>query len=237
MPPGKQAIDGLWHCLCPTFAAQPLTQYLPLRHSRRFPAQWHVTVQRPAHRNVIGRSCRRSAAEAPLLRKRPGQAHSIRSIHVSGSGTLADKHWNGTFLHDLTNHDAYEALRKASTTGSYEMVQALIGLLVRERQEAPSPQLYLALLLANANPQNGSLEEVFRLLQEMEESGIVLDSAMYHAVLKVRIQFVACSLVSMLTGAPTRSLLCIPVTPFAARSSTSCSIRGGSRSRTTAGMM
>lgn len=65
------------------------------------------------------------------------------------------------------------------------MVQALLDLLVRERQEAPSPQLYLALILANTSPQHGSLEEVSKLLQEIEQSGTLLDSAMYHAVLKV----------------------------------------------------
>lgn len=186
MPLGKQAIDGLWHCLCPSFVA------LPLRHSRRFPAQWHATVQRPVHRTVTGRSCRPSTPEAPSSREKPRQAHNIHSIHVSRPGSSAANHWNGTVLHELANHDAYEALRRASTTGNYEMVQALINLLVRERHEAPSPQLYLALLLANTSPQRGSLEEVSNLLQEMDQSGIVLDSAMYHAVVKVRIQFVAC---------------------------------------------
>ncbi|SLM33839.1 Pentatricopeptide repeat [Lasallia pustulata] len=64
------------------------------------------------------------------------------------------------------------------------MVEALLDVLIRERHEVPSPQLYLALILANTSP-HGSPEEVSKLLQEMEESGIILDSAMYHAILKV----------------------------------------------------
>ena len=186
MPPGKQAIDGLWHCLCPSFNAQPLTPRLPLRHTRHISRQWLVAVQRPAHRSFTGQSCRQSAPKAPLLRKQTPQVRNTRGIHVPSSSISAAMHWNGTPIHELTNRDAYEALRKASTTGNYEMVQALLDLLIRERQEAPSPHSYLALILANTNPQHGSLEEVSKLLQEMEESGIVLDSAMYHAILKVR---------------------------------------------------
>ena len=187
MPPGKQAIDGLWHCLCPAFNAQPLIQCLPVRRSQRLPRPWHTAVQRPAHRSFTGQSCR-SAAEASSARKQTRQRRSFRSILPSSSDTPAAKHWNwkGTPIQALTNRDAYEALRNASTTGNYEMVQALLDVLIRERQEAPSPQLYLALILANTSP-NGSPEEVSKLLQEMEESGIVLDSAMYHAILKVHI--------------------------------------------------
>lgn len=188
MPPGKQAIDGLWHCLCPSFNAQPLIQSLPLRRGRRSPRRWPVAVQRPAHRNFTGQSCRRSAPEASSPREQSQHVRNVRSIHVpnsSKSTVSAAKHWQGTPLNELTNRDAYEALRKASASGNYEVVQALLDILIRERQEPPTPQSYLALILANTSPQHGSVEEVSKLLQEMEESGIGLDSASYHAILKV----------------------------------------------------
>lgn len=193
MPPGKQAIDGLWHCLCPSFNAQPLIQCRPVRHSQRLPRPWHAAVQRPAHRSFAGQGCRRSASEASSPRKQTRQRRSFRSILLSSSDTPAAKpatkhwSWNGTPIRGLTNGDAYEALRNASTTGNYEMVEALLDVLIRERHEVPSPQLYLALILANTSP-HGSPEEVSKLLQEMEESGIILDSAMYHAILKVHVQ-------------------------------------------------
>ena len=191
MQPGKQAIDGLWHCLCPSFAVPPLIKSLPFQpYTRRIPRLWLEALQRPAHRSYIGRNFSRSALEDPSQGAPARRVSNISSIHIRSSTSGATQ-WNGRPIHELTDRDAHEALRKASTSGNYEMVHALLDLLLRERQEAPSSPSYLALILANTSPLYGSLTEVSKLLHEMEELGIVLDSAMYHAVLKVHSQLAA----------------------------------------------
>ena len=86
----------------------------------------------------------------------------------------------------LTKSDIYEELRRASVRGNYLKVREIVEVLVKERNEAPNARIYLALILANTDPQDGSPAEVERLLVEMIAENIVPDSAAYHAVLKVK---------------------------------------------------
>ena len=103
------------------------------------------------------------------------------------SGVSGDPHQlrGGGRLHDLTTEAAHEELRRAANAGDYVRVQALVKILVGQRNEQPSPRLYLALLLANTNLQHGSPAEVKRLLLEMKYEGFAPDSSTYHAALKV----------------------------------------------------
>ena len=87
--------------------------------------------------------------------------------------------------HELTNEAAYKELRRASHAGNYSRVQMLAKMLMKERGEKPSPELYLALILANTDPQHGSPAEVARLLQEMVNDRLTPDSSSYHAALRV----------------------------------------------------
>lgn len=79
----------------------------------------------------------------------------------------------------------YRELEYASLRGDYLRVSTLVEALVKERGEEPNLPLYLALILANTNPQHGSPAEVKGLLEEMGAEGLIPDSSIYHAILKV----------------------------------------------------
>jgi hypothetical protein len=68
---------------------------------------------------------------------------------------------------------------------NYLGVMALIRELIRNRGVKPALRHYKVLILANAEPHRGSSVQVQKLLQEMEEQGIVADSSILHAALKV----------------------------------------------------
>lgn len=109
---------------------------------------------------------------------------SNKQFSVSVSGGPHELSGRGQ-LHDLPTEAAYEELRRAGNTGDYLRVRALAKILVEDRGERPNPRLYVALLLANTNPQHGSPAEVKGLLQEMRDEGFTPDSSAYHAALKV----------------------------------------------------
>ncbi|KAL8653534.1 MAG: hypothetical protein Q9226_003807, partial [Calogaya cf. arnoldii] len=86
---------------------------------------------------------------------------------------------------DLNDQELYDELRKASSAGDYPRIREVLKILIRERGVKPDRRHYQALLLGNANAQHGSPVEVTQIVDEMEDSGITLDSAAYHAILKV----------------------------------------------------
>ena len=61
----------------------------------------------------------------------------------------------------------------------------MIRMLMRDRGERPDGRHYVAMILANADAENGSASEVEVLLKEMAAEGIALSSGAYHAILKV----------------------------------------------------
>ncbi|KAL8726056.1 MAG: hypothetical protein Q9181_006191, partial [Wetmoreana brouardii] len=86
---------------------------------------------------------------------------------------------------DLTKEVLYEELRKVGTTGDYIRTREILTTLIKHRGERPNRRHYQALLLANTNAQHGSPAEVAGILQQMQDEGIALDSAAYHAIIKV----------------------------------------------------
>lgn len=86
---------------------------------------------------------------------------------------------------ELGNPALYNELQHVALQGDFVRTHVLVEALVKERGEEPSVQLYLALILANTSTQYGSPAEVGRLLDEMDNEGLVPDSAIYHAVLRV----------------------------------------------------
>ncbi|KAI4204330.1 MAG: hypothetical protein LQ348_001287 [Seirophora lacunosa] len=86
---------------------------------------------------------------------------------------------------ELNSGELHEELQRTSIAGDYPRTRESLRELVQDRGERPGRTHYQALLLANTSPQHGSAAEVHRILLEMEEAGITLDSAAYHAVLRV----------------------------------------------------
>ena len=172
MPPVRTPIDALWHCLWPSFNQVRPTTFHP--------------YPKPA------KELFRNYAPACVLKegrhRKPQRTHAHRDVRKQTFSSVPDDPHllrSGDRLHDLTTVAAYEELRHAGLTGNYLRVQALVKILVRDRGEKLSPRLYLALLLANTNPQHGSPANVKTLLQEMRDEGLTPDSSVLHAALKV----------------------------------------------------
>lgn len=86
---------------------------------------------------------------------------------------------------DLADEELYEEMWRASNAGDYPRLREVLKIMIEDRGEKPNRKHYQALLLANTSAQHGSAAEVVRILQDMEDAGITLDSVSYHAVLKV----------------------------------------------------
>ena len=91
------------------------------------------------------------------------------------------------------NHDQlHEELLRRANAGDLAWTRHLVHFLVHERGEQPDIRHYYALIVANTDPALGSVEEVERLVQEMENSQMTMDAGVYHAVLKVCVNPVIC---------------------------------------------
>jgi pentatricopeptide repeat protein len=82
------------------------------------------------------------------------------------------------------HHDKLRSLR--AKEGAFEDIISLVEWLITVAGEEPSLIHYEALIRANADAANGSVDVVKSLLKEMKEEGIGPDSQLYHAVLQVR---------------------------------------------------
>ncbi|KAL8869947.1 MAG: hypothetical protein Q9174_003892 [Haloplaca sp. 1 TL-2023] len=85
----------------------------------------------------------------------------------------------------LSRDKIYEDLGKASGTGDYVQIHELLRSLTQDYGDEPSQRHYQAMLLANVDPCHGSAAELAIILQQMESEGHTLDSAAYHAIIKV----------------------------------------------------
>lgn len=89
-------------------------------------------------------------------------------------------------LEKLKNEEIHERLRELKTEeGAYTQIAEAVEYLVKVRLEKPALIHYDALIAANADAENGSVEVVRTLLDEMKELGIGADSGLYHTVLQV----------------------------------------------------
>ena len=172
--------DALWHCLCPTAS---ITQSVRLCACKVSSLGRRINVTKRT-------SCRPFSQQSSIC---------IRQTRLPSNpvvGCQTQKWLRRTSRNLSTDDDAaslstqdirggYQDLKRFSERADYVRVQAQVEQLVRINHETPNLRLYNALLLANGSPQLGSASEVARLLQEMEEAGIVPDSATYHAILRV----------------------------------------------------
>ncbi|KAL8819875.1 MAG: hypothetical protein Q9223_001794 [Gallowayella weberi] len=109
----------------------------------------------------------------------------VPSLNDAASRLAEFKVRRGRRSSELLDEELYEELRRAGTVGDYYRIREVLRVLIQERGVKPDRKHYQALLLANINAQHGSPVEVARILEDMEDEGIVLDSAAYHAIIKV----------------------------------------------------
>jgi hypothetical protein len=80
-------------------------------------------------------------------------------------------------------HDRLRRIR--AEEGAFEKIVDLVQSLITVKGEKPALIHYDALIRANADAENGSVDAVKVLLKELQEEGIGADSGLYHAVLQV----------------------------------------------------
>ena len=181
----SQAIDALWHSLCPSFPS-----IRPALASPAFTLGWKNLKRRPP---TARRPIQRISIQSYLTQRenfitpqtaipKDWRHHLIDAEKTPGRGDLGG---NGTNKATASLSQLYEDLRQESYNGEFTGVQELVRTLVIERGEKPNVRLYIALIVANISPRYGSPERVERLLQEMVDEGIQHDSNVFHAVLKV----------------------------------------------------
>ena len=172
--------DALWQCLCPTAS---------IAQSGRLCA---------CKASSLGRNIRETKRTSCRPFSRPSRI-CVRQTPLPSNPFLGcqTKQWLHRTSRNLSTNDeaaslstqdirgGYQDLKRFSERADYIRVQAQVEQLVRVNHETPNLRLYNALILANGNPQMGSAGEVARLLQEMEDGGIMPDSATYHAILRV----------------------------------------------------
>jgi hypothetical protein len=66
------------------------------------------------------------------------------------------------------------------------VVQSILKILFEKWGVKPTAVHYEAMILANCDAENGSVNTVKALLEEMEREGVVVGASVYYAVLKVR---------------------------------------------------
>jgi pentatricopeptide repeat protein len=197
-------IDGLWRCLCPSIDSLALlrpatvtadtTQYRAdsiKRYSRTSclkqlpfkPKQWPFKPKQWPFKPHILHGPDRNVAPA-FENSQAANTRPSQPLQPSAPPTA--------FLQERKTYDTlsvdqlHEFLRNLKTQeGAYKQLADLVQYLLEEREDQPALVHYDALIAANADAENGSVDDVKTLLAEMKELGITPDSGLYHSVLQV----------------------------------------------------
>ena len=149
-------VDGLWHCLCPSFNKSIL---------------FHQSIRQ------FSVPTRRSVHKISTKRRTPYPSTTRANSKQDEKDVLDSRGESIPVLYDL--------LRTCASRGRTTDVDKIVDHLVRERGETPNVRLYSSLILANVNPQHGSPDRASWLVDEMTSSGLAVDSGVCHDVLKV----------------------------------------------------
>ena len=86
----------------------------------------------------------------------------------------------------VSNAELYARLKDLCTgPNNYFKIARLVSYLIADRGEQPSLEHYDALIRANSDAEQGSVEVVRRLLHEMQKEGVQPTSTLYHGILQV----------------------------------------------------
>ncbi|KAF2201280.1 hypothetical protein GQ43DRAFT_394612 [Delitschia confertaspora ATCC 74209] len=170
-------LDGLWRCLCPSFTSQISPRILSsvripsaLHSPRRFP-----TSQCPASWRAPTRSF--SIAADPNPPYLPG-SRPLRAFNGSQS-----KNIEASLVH-LSTPELYERLRAEAASGRHRDVMKIVKILLKDREQEPSLQMYSAILHSYVSAEDGTAGMIRKTLEEMRQEGIELDSRACHNILE-----------------------------------------------------
>jgi hypothetical protein len=85
----------------------------------------------------------------------------------------------------LPTSELYAQLRNDAAGGRHDIALDIIRILIKDRRERPNLRIYSALLHSFVSPDRGTAGKVRKVLEEMAEVGVDLDSAACHAVIEV----------------------------------------------------
>ena len=179
-------LGGLWHCLCPTPNRTSLISqcgFVPIpicvkpRKKRKFGTASHCALVTPAKLWLHQQRTRACLNGWLAIHLRP---KDLQRNHYHDQRRYRRQETGQADIDRL-----YDELHTSHSKGQYEFVQSIIRKLVEDHHQEPDLRLYEGLILSNADPQNGSAAAVEEILEDMGNEGIVPDSAIYHAILKV----------------------------------------------------
>lgn len=199
MPRRTLILDGLWHCLCPSFNLDTLVHSAPpiIRKTSRprvpivsgnsaLPPTWRClssfTAKHQDHDAEMAHNSASIENESPRLDNRassPPHRHKNRSPRPSRVPDTLKR--NSTAR--LENRLQEITVKRPNVVSAVQILRTLI----RDRHVRPDTRHYKALILANTDSERGSPENVRELLSEMEANGITADSGTLHAALQVRV--------------------------------------------------
>ncbi len=193
MNAGRLAIDPFWQCICPswTLATSRTAARLVTRPRRptfqclNAPRVRQKSDAEIRHYKNLGRHKEdrstpvlspfaTSAPQRPPRQPRPPEEKQ----KPPEPETSID--WQNEPTQYIYNH-----MRGAAIDGKVSLVRFLAELLVKERREKPSVQLYNMLILSNVGYQEGMGWRVGELIEDMEKDGLSPDGGTCHAGLKV----------------------------------------------------
>ena len=203
MPPFQVPIDGLWHCLCPSIDAIILSGNRSLSRSSARPIgrsnRDFRNKPKPQLRNF--HSTRRTRWQTPsaissaqssgipakvdLTFPQPVDVRFTKSsVHPKQreDASLEERYARFADTPFSLLHDRLRALRGQER--AYQEILDLVEYLVTVRGAKPALIHYESLIIANADAENGSVEAVKVLLQEMKDEGIRGTASLYHSVLQ-----------------------------------------------------
>lgn len=176
MSTARITIDGLWHCLCPSFRSSALT---------KSSIRPRVKIRLPTGDLASKRSIANDTHVPSTERIRAVQPRHGRPLPAGLAKQRSYRGHERLRLEDETTAVLYDLMRTSATYGQTREVESIVEHLVVKRQEKPNTRLYSCLVLVNVNPREGSTSKVQMLLQEMEEHGLPMDVGLCHDILKV----------------------------------------------------
>ncbi|CAG8951991.1 hypothetical protein HYFRA_00000726 [Hymenoscyphus fraxineus] len=180
MPPLRIPIDGLWRCLCPSIDVIAFQQFT----TRRFSFSSQVCGRRPKYQCHEKRDVRpRSFHSSPLNL----EENDTNRLPYAGKRRvrIISKLTPDQYQHIPLSRIYDQLQRMRNTEGGYQAILDIVEHLIAVRGEQPTALHYEALIYANADAEQGSVEAVKDLLREMNEEGIGRNSSVYHSVLQV----------------------------------------------------
>ncbi|KAI9718601.1 MAG: hypothetical protein M1812_004052 [Candelaria pacifica] len=114
----------------------------------------------------------------PALRLSKAFENTARPVQKIAEG-------DGDEFSDTPTEELYDQLRKFAIKGEATLVWRIINILLGRRHEKANLRLYAALIHVNIDANLGSAAAITKLLKEMKQDGIGIDSGTYHTVLKV----------------------------------------------------